>query len=94
MGNELAAALRQFADRIERGEALPDARQCVLVLGDDAGNAQATYIGRYAPVQRAGIQLLGLGLLKLNAEQRMHREQLNLPPGSLHPDGSIFRSTH
>jgi hypothetical protein len=43
MGNELAAALRQFADRIERGEAMPDATQCALVLGDDNGNAQATW---------------------------------------------------
>lgn len=87
MGNELAAALRQFADRIERGEALPDATQCALVLGDDSGNAQATYIGRYAPAQRAGIALLALGVIKFNAEQKMHREELGQAPAA----GSIFK---
>jgi hypothetical protein len=76
MGNELAAALRQFADRIERGEAMPDATQCALVLGDDSGNAQATYIGRYAPAQRAGIALLSAGVIKFNTEHKPHYEEL------------------
>ncbi len=67
--NELAAALRQLADRIEEGTALPGACQAVVVLADDASSAQATYMGRYTPAAQAGIQVLAMGISKFNTSQ-------------------------
>lgn len=91
MTNELSAALRQLADRIEAGELLPRADQAALVLADPAGNVQATYMGRLQPEAhaRAGIGLLSAGIAKFN--QGDMQEPAVVTPAR---PGSIFGSTH
>ncbi len=64
--SELSDALRKFADAIDRGEVLPNATQCAVVLADDVGNHKATYIGRMAPASAAGIHLLACGIHNFN----------------------------
>ena len=64
--SELSDALRQFADRIEQGQILPSATQCAVVLSDDTGKYNATYIGRMAPHNVAGIHLLSCGIQRFN----------------------------
>ena len=64
--SELSDALRQFADRIDKGQALVGATQCALVLADDFGTSAATYIGKMAPAKNAGIHLLARGIQNFN----------------------------
>lgn len=64
--SELSTALRHLADRIERGELLADATRCALVLGNEDGVVQATYIGRSLPASAAGIHLLAAGIQRFN----------------------------
>ena len=64
--SELSDALRQFADRIDKGNALVRATQCVVVLADDAGQTSATYIGLLVPAKTAGIHLLARGIQNFN----------------------------
>lgn len=63
--NEFSAALRQFADHIDAGKLLPGANQCAIVLANEDA-VQATYIGKLAPGDKAGINLLAAGIAKFN----------------------------
>ena len=65
--SELSDALRQFADHIDKGQALVGASQCVVVLANNDGQVKATYIGRMQPPTVAGIQLLATGIQNMNA---------------------------
>ena len=63
---QLAKLLRQFADGVESGKQFKGACHCAVVLGNDKGETQATYIGQLAPAQAAGIGLLANGILNWN----------------------------
>jgi hypothetical protein len=82
--NELAQALRDFADRIEAGEVIPGATQCAIIVGDDEHNVNATYIGRLAPAHRAGISLMCAGIYRFNLEQPAAVVPGYLASGSTH----------
>lgn len=70
--SELTDALRQLADRIDRGEVMPnEPAQCALVLASADGMLKATYIGRAVPANRAGIHLLAAGIQRFN-EDALH----------------------
>ncbi len=66
MSKELADALRAYADKIERGD-VPDACECVVVVGNVAGACRSTYIGRKVPTRDAGIFLLASGVQRFIA---------------------------
>ncbi len=89
--NELSAALRQFADQIDAGNALPGAEQCALVLADREGvNVQATYIGKHVPASAAGILLLASGIQRFNVNQTV-TTPVGVPQApSIAGDGVIF----
>lgn len=74
---EVAAALRQFADSVEKGDIVPGAVGCALVLTDDKGFTRTTYIGRQYPIEAATIILLARGI------QQMTERSL-MPSGSTH----------
>lgn len=82
--SELSTALRHLADRIEAGELLADASQCALVLGNDAGVVQATYIGRQVPASAAGIHLLAAGIQRFNNDMARGGALLGATSGSTH----------
>lgn len=68
--SELAAALRQLADRIEKGE-LIDGEPCnftqaAIVVANESGVVNAVYIGRLLPAAGAGVHLMAQGILKYN----------------------------
>lgn len=90
--SELSNALRNVADRIERGELLVDASQCALVLGNDAGAVQATYIGRTVPASGAGIHLLAAGIQRFNNDAARQAQNA----GSQMPFAAVINagSTH
>lgn len=62
MSNEIADALRAFADQIEKGAALPNPTEACVVLSNADGICGATYIGRKVPTRDAGMFLLTNGL--------------------------------
>lgn len=62
MSNEIADALRRFADEIERGAQVPNPIEACVVLSNCDGVCGATYIGRKAPTRDAGLFLLTNGL--------------------------------
>jgi hypothetical protein len=66
--NELSAALRQFADRVDAGELLPGANQCAIVLSNDT-EVQSVYMGPLEPAARAGINLLAAGISRFNVDE-------------------------
>jgi hypothetical protein len=63
---QLANLLRQFADSVESGKQFKGPVHCAVVLGNDKGETQATYIGQLTPPQSAGIGLLASGILNWN----------------------------
>lgn len=60
--NEIAAALRQFADRLERGELGVEAASAAIVVSSADGVIKANYIGREAPAAEALIFLMARGI--------------------------------
>lgn len=62
MNSEMAAALRQIADRVEQGAIVPDAQACAIVFADAGGTTKATYIGRDVPADSALIHLMARGI--------------------------------
>jgi len=62
MANEIADALRRFADEIDRGYQVPNPIEACVVLANGEGVCGATYIGRKAPTRDAGMFLLTTGL--------------------------------
>jgi hypothetical protein len=64
--SEMAAALRQFADRLERDELglkfVP--ASAAMVMSGPNGETSATYIGREVPADAALIFLLARGIEK------------------------------
>lgn len=60
--SEIAAALRQFADRLDKGELLPNSTAAAIVLTDANNAAKATYIGRETPADLALIHLMARGI--------------------------------
>ena len=81
---ELSAALRQFADRVERGEVLPGATQCVVALSDDMGTVNATYIGRLVPAAKAGIHIAARAVQNFNEESLKAAVPFSATRGSTH----------
>lgn len=88
MSNEIADALRRFADQIERGDAVPGASEACVVLANEAGLTSATYIGRKVPSRDAGIFLLASG------SQRFIAGMPAVAPAAPAPMGSHFGATH
>lgn len=62
MSNEIADALRRFADEIEKGAQVPNPVEACVVLANADGTCGASYIGRKAPTRDAGMFLLTNGL--------------------------------
>lgn len=62
MSNEIADALRAFADQIDKGAATPNPTEACIVLTNTDGVCGATYIGRKVPTRDAGMFLLTNGL--------------------------------
>lgn len=65
MSNEIADALRAFADQIEKGAQVPNPVEACIVLSNAEGLSQATYVGRKLPARDAGMFLLTNGLQRL-----------------------------
>lgn len=62
MSNEIADALRRFADEIERGTQVAAPVEACVVLANAEGVCGATYIGRKVPSRDAGMFLLTNGM--------------------------------
>lgn len=65
MNHEIAQALRQLADRIEQGAAMPKGepvKSAVVFLTDDAHAVSASYIGRLMPPRQAGAFIAASGI--------------------------------
>ena len=64
--SQLAALLHQFADAVGSGKQFKGAVHCAVVLANDKGETQATYIGGGHPAQCAGVHLLANGIINWN----------------------------
>ncbi len=64
MSNEIADALRRFADQIDSGQVgqVHNPVEACIVLSNADGVCGATYIGRKAPARDAGTFLLANGI--------------------------------
>lgn len=93
--SELTAALRRLVDQIERGDCKPGMTQAVLVLADDNGNAQATYLGRRVPAATAGTLVLCAGIASFVSSGPLAVAPQAQPAPVCDETGSIFnRGAH